>query len=108
MYPIKLFLFSDRPDRIVMSVSTSNYIGNWTTGEDSFVIDAPNAILVVDDVEQDTAIVELFNPIYDIDKNLVKYDITPENATSIDLPNEFGQATLLIDPGGQSGPRIGT
>jgi hypothetical protein len=60
----KTILFSDRPDRIVTSVSTSDFIGNWSTGEDSFALDAPNVVLVVDDIEvqQDTAIVELFNP----------------------------------------------
>jgi hypothetical protein len=36
-------LFSDRPDRIVSSVSTSDFIGNWTTGPNSFAADAPNA-----------------------------------------------------------------
>ena len=29
----KTILFSDRPDRIVMSESTSDFIGNWSTGE---------------------------------------------------------------------------
>jgi hypothetical protein len=55
--------------------------------------------LVVDKIarQQDTAIIELFNPVYDIDKKTLKYDIIPDNATSIDLPNEFGQSTLLID-----------
>jgi len=66
--------------------------------------------LVVDEIEeqQDTAIVELFNPIYDLDKNSIKYQTTPDNATSIDLPSEFGQTTLLIHPDGQSGPGTST
>ena len=98
----KTILFSDRPDRIVMSVSTSNYIGNWTTGEDSFAVDAPNAVLVVDEIEgeqQDVAIIELFSPVYDSDKKTLKYEVIPNNATSIDLPGEFGQSTLIIDSG---------
>ena len=45
----KTILFSDRPDRIVKSISTSDFIGNWSTGEDSFAIDAPNSVLVVDE-----------------------------------------------------------
>ncbi|MGD1837914.1 MAG: hypothetical protein ACPKPY_07635 [Nitrososphaeraceae archaeon] len=45
---VKTILFSDRPDRIVKSVSTSDFIGNWTTGENNYVNDAPNAVLVVD------------------------------------------------------------
>ena len=95
----KTILFSDRPDRIVTSISTSNFIGNWSVGEDSFAVDAPNAVLVVDEQEgeQDVVIVELFSPIYDTDKKTLKYDVTPDNATSINLPEEFGQATIVID-----------
>ena len=40
---------------------------------------------------------ELFNPVYDSDKRTLKYEVTPDNATSIDLPGEFGQSTLVID-----------
>jgi len=92
-------LFSDRPDRIVKSISTSEFIENWSTDVDSFAVDAPNAVLVVDEIEgqQDTTIVELFNPIYDIDKNSVKYQVTQDNVTSIELLKEFGQSTLVID-----------
>ena len=59
----------------------------------------PNAVLVVDKQEgnQDNTIVELFNPIYDSDKKTLQYEVIPDNATSIDLPNEFGQTTLVID-----------
>ncbi|MGD1835906.1 MAG: hypothetical protein ACPKQO_09315 [Nitrososphaeraceae archaeon] len=102
----KTILFSDRPDRIVTSISTSDFLGNWSTGEDSFVIDPPNAVLVVDEQEgqqQDVAIVELFTPVYDSDKKALKYEVTPDNATSIDLPDEFGQTTLVIDISDQYG-----
>ncbi|MGI9012344.1 MAG: hypothetical protein ACR2F1_14330 [Nitrososphaeraceae archaeon] len=62
-------------------------------------MDTPNAVLVVDEkeVQQDTTIVELFNPIYDPNKKILKYDISPDIATSIYMPNEFGQSTLMID-----------
>jgi hypothetical protein len=96
----KTILFSDRPDRIVTSVSTSDFIGNWSTGgEDSFAVDAPNAVLVVDELkgQQETTIIELFDPVYDLDNKTLKYDISPDNATFIDLPSEFGQSTLVID-----------
>ena len=95
----KTILFSDRPDRIVTSVSTSDFLSNWSVGEDNFAVDAPNAVLVIDEQEgkQDVVIIELFNPIYDVDKNTLKYEITAENATTIELPNEFGQTTLVID-----------
>ena len=95
----KTILFSDRPDRIVTSVSTTNYIGNWTVGADSFEVDPPNVVVVVDEQEgsQDVTIVELFNPIYDSDKKALKYDVTPGNATSIELPSEFEKTTVVID-----------
>ena len=95
----KTILFSDRPDRIVTSVSTLDFIGNWTVGVESFAVDAPNAVLIVDEQEgmQDVTIIELFNPVYDVDKKSLKYNITPDNATSIQLPNKFGQTTIVID-----------
>jgi hypothetical protein len=92
-------------DRIVKSISASDFIENWSTGEDSFAVDAPNSVLVVDEIEeqQDIAIFELFNPAYDSNKTALKFEVTPDNVTSIDLVCEFGQATLLIDPSGQPG-----
>lgn len=97
----KTILFSDRPDRIVASIDTADFIGNWSTGANSFAVDPPNAALVVDDdVEQrhDLALIELFNPEYDSEANTLKYDIVAENGTSIGgLPGEFGQSTLVID-----------
>jgi hypothetical protein len=100
----KTILFSDRPDRIVSSVNTTDFIGNWSTAPDSFAVDPPNAVLILDDEEerQELAVIELFNPEYDSEANTLKYDITAVNATattttSIDLPSEFGQSTLVID-----------
>jgi hypothetical protein len=100
----RTILFSDRPDRIVSSVSTTDFVDNWSTGPDSFAVDPPNAVLVFDDEEhsQHIAVIELFNPEYDSEANTLKYDITAVNATattttSIDIPNEFGQSTLVID-----------
>jgi hypothetical protein len=103
----KTIFFSDRPDRIVGSANSTDFIGNWSIGENNFAVDPPNAVLILDDeVEQrqDFAIIELFNPVYDSEENTLKYDITAENATtSIDLPGEFGQSTLVIDDDGQQG-----
>ena len=102
----KTILFADRPDRIVTSISTSDFIDNWTAGEDSFAVDAPNAVIVVDDKEgqQNTAIIELFDPIYDSYNKVLNYKVTPDNATSIELPEEFGQTTMVIDADVGSGP----
>src|SRR5918995_4646259 len=105
----KTILFSDRPDRIVGSVNTTDFIGNWSIGENNFAVDPPNAVLIVDDeVEQrgDLAVIELFNPKYDPEANTLKYDIIAENATAVDLPGEFGQSTLVIDDDGDNGPYV--
>ena len=106
----KTILFSDRPDRIVMSISTSNFIGNWSTGVDNLAIDPPNAVLVVDDKDkqQDVVIIELFNPIYDLEKNELTYEISQNSTMSIDLPEEFGQSTLVIDEVINGGAWTGT
>ena len=100
-------LFADRTDRIVMSVSTSDFIGNWSIGVDSFAVDSPSAVLVVDKTEraqQYVTIVELFNPVYDVNKNALKYDVTQDNSTLIDMYVEFGKNTIVIDPGGPWDP----
>ncbi|MGD1837227.1 MAG: hypothetical protein ACPKPY_04120 [Nitrososphaeraceae archaeon] len=80
-------------------------IENWSTAEDSFSLDPPNAVLVVEDKQeqQDIAIAELFNPLYDYDKKVLKYDIIPDNATSIELQKKFGQTTIVIDAIGPGG-----
>jgi hypothetical protein len=101
----KTIFFADRPDRIVGAENTTDFIGNWSSGPNSFAVDPPNAVLIVDDKRQDYAIIELFNPQYGPEANTLKYDITAENATtttssSINLPGEFGQSTLVIDDDG--------
>ncbi len=96
----KTILFSDRPDRIVSATNTTDFIGNWSMGTNSFDIDPPNAVLVLDDEQQkqELAVIELYNPEYDPEASTLKFDITAENATSsIDLPLKFGQSTLVID-----------
>jgi len=95
----KTILFSDRPDRIVKSISTSDFIENWSVGEDSFAVDAPNVVLVVDEQEgtQDIVIIELFNPVYNGNKKTLKFDITLDNNESIELPSEFESTTLVMD-----------
>jgi hypothetical protein len=94
-------LFSDRPERIVEIVSTSDFVGNWTAGPDSFAADATNDALIVENIESgqlETTIVESFNPVYDTNTNTLTYTIAAaENATSIELPSEFGQSVLVMD-----------
>ncbi|HZD36448.1 MAG TPA: hypothetical protein VE130_14690 [Nitrososphaeraceae archaeon] len=92
--------FSDRPNRIVEEVSTSDFVGNWTTGTNSFSSDIPNDALIVEDIQTgnlDTVVIESFNPIYDIATNSLTYTIMAENGTSMNMPSEFGQSVLVID-----------
>ena len=95
----KTILFSDRPHRIVSAANTTDFIGNWSTGPDSFAINPPNAVLILDDeVQRHLAVIKLHNPEYDSEANTLKYDISAVNATTpIGLPGEFGQSTLVID-----------
>ena len=96
----KTMLFSDRPARIVTSVNTSDFIGNWhwSVGPKSFNADPPNAALIVgEEGNQEIMIVELTNPVHDPTAKTLKYDVVLENTTSTDIPNEFGQSTLVID-----------
>lgn len=97
-----MILFSERPERIVTAVNTSDFIGNWTVGRNSFVVDAPNALVVLDNKhgKQDMGVIELFNPVYDTEKKTLKYTITLDDTTSMNLPSEFGQSTILIDSSG--------
>jgi hypothetical protein len=40
----------------------------------------------------------LFNSIYDSDKKVLKYEVTPYHTTNIELPNEiFRGSTLVIN-----------
>jgi hypothetical protein len=93
-------LFSDRPNRIVVTETTRDFVGNWTSGEDSFQVDPPNAALVLtDDQEDDVFEIELFNPTYNEDENAIRYDFSVlGNATSSpDLPPNLGKSVLIID-----------
>lgn len=96
----KTILFSDRPNRIVVTETTRDFVGNWTSGEDSFQVDPPNAALVLtDDQEDDVFEIELFNPTYNEDENAIRYDFSVlGNATSSpDLPSNLGKSVLIID-----------
>ena len=96
----KTILFSDRPERIVETVSTADFVGNWTNAPDSFAADAPNAALIIEEIQTgklDTDVIELFNPVYDSNANSLTFTIMTENTTSTKLPDEFERSTLVID-----------
>ena len=93
-------LFADRLNRIVETVSTSDFVGNWSAGQDSFAADAPNDALIVEDIQTgdlETAVIESFSPVYDMTTNTLTYTIMTENGTSLNMPSEFGQSVLVVD-----------
>jgi hypothetical protein len=97
----KTIMFSDRPERVVETISTTGFVGNWTAGQNSFGADEPNDALIMENTQTgqlETAVIESFNPIYDTTANTLTYTIMAENGTSIKLPSEFGQSTLITDP----------
>ena len=96
----KAILFSDRPNRIVVTQAIQDFIGNWTASDDSFQVDSPNAALVLtDDEENDLFEIELFNPQYDNNEKAIRYDLSVlGNATSSpNLPDNLGESVLIID-----------
>ncbi|MDX1371435.1 MAG: hypothetical protein R3321_03150 [Nitrososphaeraceae archaeon] len=96
-------LISDRPDRIVKTESTHQFLDRWydagsDTKNNSFFLDPPNAALVIDDQEeQDVLVVELFEPSYDYDSNILVYNFKYLNNTISKFLSEFEQTTLVID-----------
>jgi hypothetical protein len=95
----KLILFSDRPNRIVVTQSNQDFIGNWTSGQESLQIDPPNAVLVTEDQKEDTIEIELYNPKYENNAKKISYDFTfLGNTTAVsDLPKDLGKSVLIID-----------
>jgi hypothetical protein len=111
--------FSDRPLRIVKQFDTQDFVNNWTTGQDSFRTDPPNAALAINTGNQENvAIFELLNPVYDKENKTIRYDVieldvanakgegielseigTKNNVNPSNLSGEFGLSTLFIDAG---------
>lgn len=97
----KTILFSDKPELIVTFVTTPEFIGNWTLGTKDPSVDTPGTFLFINELDgkQNEVITELFNPIYNSNKNTLTYYMIQDNTTSIDLPSKFGESTLVVDLG---------
>jgi hypothetical protein len=90
--------FSDRPQRVVGHLHTSEFVGIWDDGENSFAEDPPNAVLAFvaqgDSVPSDV-IVEIEDPI------LTGTDLSyAANVLEGTLPTRADACTLFIDPFG--------
>ena len=103
-------LFSDRPDRIVITVSTSDFDGNWTAGRNSFSSDPPNDALLVENIDKsqlETIVISSFNPLYDDYDNTLNYAIVAKNSTiPLALQRAIGNLILVIDDSGAEGSAI--
>ena len=82
--------FSDRPDRIVGSSPTPQFLEGLGFLDDN----PPNAALVVETApgETDVAVVELFNPVYDPISQGVTYEIEVLGNWQAELEMEFHEA----------------
>jgi hypothetical protein len=91
--------FSDRPQRIVGHMSTSDFVELWGVGDNSFESDPPNAVLSFlesgDDVPQDIVVV-IKDP--QLSGGELSYSVDVLEGT---LPADSGPVTLFIDPFGR-------
>ena len=91
--------FSDRPQRVVGHMATSDFVDLWDEGDNSFEEDPPNAVLAFlepgDDAPED-AVVVIQRP--RLENGQLSYTIQTLDGT---LPAQAGPVTLFIDPFGR-------
>ncbi len=91
--------FSDRPQREVGHMTTSNFVDLWGQGENSFATDPPNAVLSFaepGDRAVDDVVVEIMTPTLEGDE--LAYDVKVLEGS---LPAQTGPCALFIDPFGR-------
>jgi len=102
--------FSDRPDRISGFEKTELFVALWGEGDDSFTNDPPNAALELLDwnEQSDVFIIELTNPVYNYESEILQYDVkileeASEGLTQYNkrndpkIPETFENSVLFID-----------
>ena len=92
-------MFSDRPERIVGHLSSTEFVDGWGDGENSFLDDPPNAVLSflgAEDEMPEDVVVTLKNPCLEGEE--LTYDV---NVLEGDLPNATGPCSLFVDPIGR-------
>jgi hypothetical protein len=91
--------FSDRPQRIVGHMATSDFVELWGEGDNSFESDPPNAVLAFldsgDNAPQD-AVVVIKDP--QLSDGELSYSIDVLEGS---VPADSGPVTLFIDPFGR-------
>lgn len=91
--------FSDRPQRVVGHMSTSDFVELWDEGDNSFESDPPNAVLAFlepGETTPDDAVVVITNP--QLGEGSLSYSIDVLEGT---VPAHTGPVTLFIDPFGR-------
>jgi len=92
-------MFSDRPERIVGHLSTAQFVDGWGHGENSFLVDPPNAVLSflpASDESPEDVVVTLTNP--SLDGEDLTYNVSVLDG---ELPDTTGPCSLFIDPIGR-------
>ena len=92
--------FSDRPQRVVGHMATTDFVDLWGVGDNSFETDPPNAVLSFLESGADAptdAVVVLTAPSLSGDGDL-SYSI---DVLEGDVPAQTGPVTLFIDPFGR-------
>ena len=91
--------FSDRPQRVVGHMATTDFVDLWGEGDNSFEADPPNAVLSFVDAGADApseAVVVIKKPM--LDGGQLSYSIDVLEGT---VPAQGGPVTLFIDPFGR-------
>jgi len=91
--------FSDRPQRVVGHLSTSDFVDLWGEGENSFETDPPNAVLAFlepGDTTPEDAVIVIKEPL--LEHGDLTYSIEVLEGT---VPARAGPVTLFIDPFGR-------
>jgi hypothetical protein len=85
--------FSDRPDRLVGHIPTSEFVASWSKGDDNFSEDPPNALLSSFEDESVNDVVLILS-----DPKLNNGDLSyAAEVTEGDLASSTGPASLFID-----------
>ncbi|HTX70019.1 MAG TPA: hypothetical protein VMH50_12890 [Thermoleophilia bacterium] len=91
--------FSDRPQRVVGSMKTTDFVDLWGVGDNSFAADPPNAVLSFlepgGEVPED-AVVVIKDP--RLENGHLSYTIEVLEGK---VPAQAGDVTLFIDPFGR-------
>ncbi|MCA0871498.1 hypothetical protein LCL97_11725 [Seohaeicola saemankumensis] len=94
--------FSDRPYRVAGHLHLDRFVNGWSTGDDSFAVNPPNAVLSVygAEVAEENALVviELASPVIEEGDLLYSYKIVDG-----EMPAEGGATSLFIDTFGPGG-----